>query len=110
MLIVNPEARIGANCHIFNGVVIGMEHRYYSGDAPVIGNNIYIGPGAKIFGPITIADNIAIGVNAVVNKSFMEPGITIAGVPARKISDKGSEKLITKGSEIARIRMSSHTR
>jgi serine O-acetyltransferase len=51
---------------------------------------VYIAPGAKIYGAIEIADNIAIGANAVVNKSFLEPNITIAGVPARKISDKGS--------------------
>ncbi len=59
-----------------------------------IGNNVYIGPGARIFGDIEIADGIAIGANAVVNRSFLEPGITIAGVPARKISDKGSKGLL----------------
>ncbi len=57
---------------------------------PKIGNNVFIGPGAKIFGEITIADHIAIGANAVVNKSFTESGITVAGIPARKVSEKGS--------------------
>lgn len=55
---------------------------------------MYIGPGAKIFGDIFIADNIAIGANAVVNKSFYESNITIAGVPAKKISNKGSKGLL----------------
>lgn len=55
----------------------------------IIGKHVYIGPGAKIFGDIYIADDIAIGANAVVNKSFTTPGITVAGVPAKIISDKG---------------------
>ncbi|MBT0889312.1 hypothetical protein KJR38_03095 [Streptococcus lutetiensis] len=52
---------------------------------PVIGNNVDIGVGAKIIGNVTIADGIKIGANAVVNKSFYEEGITIVGVPARKV-------------------------
>ncbi len=67
--------------------------------APSIGNNAYIGPGAKIFGPIYIADGIAIGANSVVNKSFNESNITIAGIPAKKISDKGSEGLLIKATD-----------
>ena len=88
-ILVNPEARIGSNCRIHPGVVIGTQAGP-SNQAPKLGNNIYIGPGAKIFGLIEISDNVAIGANSVVNKSFTEPGISIAGVPARKISDKGT--------------------
>ena len=51
--------------------------------APQIGNNVYIGSGAKIFGDIVIADNIASGANSVVNKSFYEKNISIAGIPAK---------------------------
>lgn len=54
-------------------------------EEPVIGSNVDIGVGATIIGGITIADNITIGANSVVVKSFLEPGITIAGNPARKI-------------------------
>jgi len=56
--------------------------------APVIGNNVYIGPGAKIYGNIEIADNISIATNAAVSKSFLEEGVIIGGVPARVISSK----------------------
>ena len=61
---------------------------------------MYIGVGVVIIGDVEIADNIVIGANAVVNKSFLEPGITIAGVPARKISDKSSEGLLIRATEI----------
>jgi serine O-acetyltransferase len=54
-----------------------------SSKAPKIGNNVYIGPGAVIYGNIEIADGCYIGANAVVNKSFLEPNSVIAGVPGR---------------------------
>ncbi len=92
-ITVNKAAIVGENCRIHTCVFIATKAGF-SSSAPKIGNNVYIGPGAKIFGPIEIADDIAIGANAVVNKSFLEPGITIAGVPAKKISDKGSEGLV----------------
>ena len=52
---------------------------------PHLGNNVDIGYGAVLIGDITIADDIKIGANAVVNKSFTEPGVTIAGVPAKVV-------------------------
>lgn len=81
-IVVNGNAKIGANCRIHIAVNIGANG---GKEAPQLGNNVYIGPGAKIFGNITIADNIMIGANSVVNKSFDESGIIIAGVPAKKI-------------------------
>ena len=58
--------------------------KHFIDDAPTIGNNVEIGFGAVIIGKI-IADGIKIGANSVVTKSFLEPNITIAGVPAKKI-------------------------
>ncbi|MFA6372695.1 MAG: hypothetical protein WCW68_08725 [Methanothrix sp.] len=97
-IVVNGSARIGANCRIHACTSIATAAGY-SDKAPKIGNNVYIGPGAKIFGDIIIADDIAIGANSVVNSSFMEPGITIAGVPAKKVGNKGSKGLIIRGAE-----------
>lgn len=91
--MVQPNSRIGANCILNIDVVIGQNY----GDpkkVPLIGNNVFIGPGAKLFGKITIADNIAIGANSVVNKSFLESGISIGGVPAKKISNNGIKCLV----------------
>lgn len=86
LLIVNKHVKIGKYCDIHQGVNIGMQ-----GDSnrncPTIGDNVWIGPGAKLFGKIVIGNNNQIGANAVVNKSFVEDGIAIAGVPAKKISN-----------------------
>lgn len=92
-IIVNSHARIGDYCRLHACTNIGTAAG--SPDAtPIIGDRVYIGPGAKIYGRIQIADGIAIGANAVVNKDFTEPDIAIAGVPAKKISDKGSKGLL----------------
>ena len=82
-IVVNPDARIGKNCILHGCNCIGNDGK--SQKAPTIGDNVEIGYGANVIGDITIADNIVIGANALVNKSFEEPGITIAGCPARKI-------------------------
>ena len=101
-IIVHPKAVIGENCRIDRCVSIGSIH--YPAGAPKIGNNVFIGPGAVIDGEIEIADGIAIGANSYVNKSFKESEISIAGCPARKISDKGSRDCWFRATEILRKR------
>ena len=92
-IVVHPDARIGKNCRIHVDVVIGT--RPGPDDlVPTIGDNCYIGPGAKIFGDIVIGPNTAIGANSVVNHSFPEGFATIAGAPARKVSDTPSTEFI----------------
>ena len=81
-VIVNGYAKVGKNCTLHGDNCIGNNGK--TKKAPIIGNNVNIGIGAKILGDIYIADNITIGANAVVTKSFYEEGITIVGVPAKK--------------------------
>lgn len=82
-IIVNPSSKIGKNCKLHGNNCIGNNGD--SEECPVIGDNVDIGFGAVVIGDIKIADNIKIGANAVVNKSFTEPGITIVGVPAKRV-------------------------
>ena len=93
-VIVNPNARIGENARLQAGVNIGANAGENA--APQIGDNVYFGPGAKVFGNIIIASNVAIGANAVVNKSCLSEGVTLGGVPARIISQNGTERMITR--------------
>ncbi len=88
-IVVNSSARVGANCRIDVCVNIGTTAGTDT-EAPTIGDDVRISPGAMIFGPITIARNITIGPNAVVNRSFAKPGITIAGAPAREVPAEGT--------------------
>ena len=82
-IVINANCKIGENCRIQNNVNIGATGG--SSKAPKIGKNVYIGPGAVVFGNIEIADNCYIGANAVVNKSFTERYSVIAGVPAKVV-------------------------
>ena len=87
-IVVNHKAKIGKNCRIQENVTIGSTG--VSDMAPQIGDNVFIASGARILGNISLGNDIAVGANAVVTKSFKENHITIAGVPAKKISDHGS--------------------
>lgn len=70
-ILINPNAKIGNNCTIFHEVTIGTnEFSNQVRIAPIIGNNVYIGCGAKIIGPITIGDNVRIGANSVVTTNI----------------------------------------
>ncbi len=87
-IVVSKGAIIGRNCRIHEGVTIGATNG--NDRAAVIGNNVFISAGAKIIGNVNIANDVAIGANAVVVCSITEPGTTWGGVPAKKISDHSS--------------------
>ena len=82
-IIVNSKAKIGSNCKIHSGVNIGASGG--NPEAPIIGDNVYIGPGAKIYGNIKITNNIVIAANAAVATDFLDENIVIGGIPAKKI-------------------------
>lgn len=79
-IIISGYATFGDNCRIRNGVVVGLR-RVTEKAAPKIGNNVDIGAGAKLLGPIRIGDNVLIGANAVVFCDVPDNSIAV-GVPA----------------------------
>jgi serine O-acetyltransferase len=83
-IVVNPDARIGSNCRIHQGVTIGG----VAGSAPMVGDDVWIGPGAQVFGPVVVGSGSAIGANSVVNRN-VPAGVTVAGVPAKVIRTHG---------------------
>lgn len=90
-IVVSSAATVGERCSIHNGVVIGHHIGRTSAGGPgrmvpVIGDNVFIGPGAKVFGRITIGDDCMIGANAVVTHD-VEAGSLVHGVPARRAGD-----------------------
>lgn len=87
-IVVHGNVRAGKNCRLQEGVTIGATNG--SHEAAVIGDNCYFGSGAKVIGAVRIADDVAVGANAVVTKDIEESGTTWAGIPAKKISDQGS--------------------
>lgn len=96
-LVISSNAQIGANCRIHSGVNIGASGGRT--EAAVVGDNVYIGPGAKIIGNVKIGNNAVIGANAVVVND-VESGVTVGGVPAMKISDRDSSCHLIKATEL----------
>lgn len=78
-IIINPEARLGDNCTLYPGVLIGHKKLH---DAPIIGNNVFIGGGTKIIGSVKIGDNVTIGQNCVVVKDI-PANSTVVSTPIR---------------------------
>ncbi|MCW2993006.1 MAG: transferase hexapeptide repeat containing protein [Conexibacter sp.] len=79
-LVISPAARVGAGCTIHPGTTLGI----HAGGAPQVGDGVYIGPGAKAYGPVSIGDGASLGANCVVNQD-VRPGAKVAGVPAAEI-------------------------
>ncbi len=80
-IIISGYAAFGDDCRVRTGVVIGLSH-VSEPCAAVIGNNVDIGAGAKLLGPIRIGNNVSIGANAVVLCDVPDDCIAV-GVPAR---------------------------
>jgi serine O-acetyltransferase len=89
-IVVNGLSAIGRNCNISHGVTIGQVNRGNRAGIPTIGDNVYIGPGAKILGGIRVGDGAAIGANCVVIRDVPENGVVV-GIPGRVISHTGSD-------------------
>ena len=79
-VILHPRCQIGRHVYIGAHVVVGGRSRHPG--LPRIGNNVYLGAGAKILGDITVGDDVVVGANAVVTRS-VPPRTIVAGVPAR---------------------------
>jgi serine O-acetyltransferase len=88
-IVINERAVIGDNCNISQGVTIGQANRGRRKGTPVIGRNVYIGPGAKIVGAVQVGDHVAIGANCVVTDDVPDYAVVV-GVPGRIISFEGS--------------------
>jgi serine O-acetyltransferase len=101
-IVVNENAVIGKNCNISSGVTIGRTNRGLRKGYPRLGDNIYIGPGAKIIGGVVIGNNVAIGANCVVTKDVPDNAV-IVGVPGRVISSKGSADYVRRTDYEARL-------
>ena len=80
-IVIGETTTIGNDCTIYHGVTLGGTGKDKNKRHPDIGNNVMIGCGAKVLGPIRIGDNVKIGANAVVLKN-VEKSTTVIGIPA----------------------------
>ena len=89
-VVIGETAVIGDNVTMFHGVTLGGTGKEKGKRHPTIGNNVFIGCGAKLLGNITIGDNVKVGANAVVLKD-VESNTTVVGVPGVIVKRNGKE-------------------
>jgi serine O-acetyltransferase len=96
-IVINGRVRGGSGVFVEHQVTIGAEKR----QSPVLGNDVFIGAGAKIVGPVTIADNARVGANAVVTRD-VAANTTVVGVPAKPIASRhtASDAAATKSPDL----------
>jgi len=82
-VVINSAVKGGENVRLESGVVIGENH----GRFPVLGDDLFIGSGAKIIGGVTIGTGARVGANSVVLHD-VAPATTVVGIPARPLADR----------------------
>lgn len=87
-VVIGETAEIGDNCTIYQGVTLGGTGKDVGKRHPTLGNNVLVGAGAKVLGPINVSDNSKIAANAVVLKDISENS-TAVGIPARVVRQDG---------------------
>ena len=86
-VVIGETAEIGDDCTFYHGVTLGGTSWHQEKRHPTLGKNVVIGAGAKVLGPIYIADGARIGSNSVVVKD-VPAGATVVGIPGRIVPDK----------------------
>jgi serine O-acetyltransferase len=90
---ISPQAKLGADCSVSQGVTIGLAGRRNRSEGPELGDRVWVGPHAVITGKVKIGNGAVIGANSLVASDIPENGVAI-GVPARVVSYTGSADLI----------------
>ncbi|MCD6161855.1 MAG: serine O-acetyltransferase [candidate division Zixibacteria bacterium] len=88
-LVIGETAEIGDNCVLFHNVTLGGTGKHKGKRHPTLGNNVLVGTGAILLGPVTIGDNVKIGANSFVFMKDIPSNCTIAGSPARIVKRDG---------------------
>lgn len=83
-VVIGETSEIGDNVLIYHGVTLGGNSLNKGKRHPTVGNNVIIGAGAKILGPLQIGDSARVGANAVVTKNI-NANSTVMGIPAKEI-------------------------
>lgn len=88
-IVIGETTIIGDNCLLYQGVTLGGTGKEKGKRHPTLGDNVMVGAGAKVLGPIRIGNNVKIAANAVVLRDIPD-NCTAVGVPARIARREGS--------------------
>ncbi|WP_346857009.1 serine O-acetyltransferase EpsC [uncultured Draconibacterium sp.] len=88
-VVIGETAEIGDNCMIYHGVTLGGTGNHSNKRHPSVGNNVFIGSGATLLGPIQIGDNVKIGAKSLIVMRDVPSNSTVIGAPARIVKLEG---------------------
>lgn len=88
-VVIGETAEIGDNCVMFHNVTLGGTGKHRGKRHPTIGNNVFIGTGATLLGPITVGDNAKIGANSFIVMHDVPDNCTVIGTPGRIVKLDG---------------------
>ncbi len=103
-VVIGETTVIGDDCTLYHGVTLGGTSWDKGKRHPTLGNDVVVGAGAKVLGPITLGDNSRVGSNAVVVKDVPE-GSTVVGVPGRVIGKTSTDMTFADEKELQRDNM-----
>lgn len=90
-IVIGETAEIGENCVIFHNVTIGGTGKHTAKRHPTIGNNVLIGTGATLLGPIIVGDNVKVGAESVIIMHNIPSNCTVVGAPGRIVKLNGQK-------------------
>jgi serine O-acetyltransferase len=86
-VVIGETAEVGDDCYLYHQVTLGVARTDSGKRHPTVGNNVIIGAGAKVLGPITVGHNARVGANSVVLDNVPND-TTVVGMPARPVDRK----------------------
>lgn len=90
-IVIGETAEIGDDCSLYHGVTLGGTSWKPGKRHPTLKNNVVVGAGAKVLGPITLHDGARVGSNAVVVKDVPE-NVTVVGIPGREVTSRTTDE------------------
>lgn len=88
-VVIGATAAIGDDCVLFHNVTLGGTGRHDGRRHPSLGNNVFVGTGAILLGPISVGDNSKVGANSFIIMRDVPSDCTVVGVPARIVKQDG---------------------
>jgi serine O-acetyltransferase len=89
-VVIGETAEIGRNCVMFHNVTLGGTGKHRGKRHPTLRDNVYVGTGATLLGPITVGENAKVGANSFIRMRDVPPNCTAAGSPARIVKREGA--------------------
>jgi len=90
-IVIGETAELGKNCILFHNITLGGTGKHFGKRHPTIGNNVLIGTGATLLGPIIVGDNVKIGAESVIIMHNIPSDCTVVGAPGKIVKLKGQK-------------------